>query len=126
MVTFGEASANQVAEASRVTEDDGVRHKEMGIEMVDQLIKVVKVMKTCGAFPAQWEGKTEDGKDVYVRYRWGNLRVHVANVTGEDALYGTCVVDESYGDELCGELSYGELKELTKDVMEWPLAEEQV
>jgi len=81
MIPLGEASANQVAEG------DGVRngrHKEMGIEMVDHLIKVVEVWKTCDAFPAQWEGKTKDGKDVYVRYRWGNLTVQVANVTGED------------------------------------------
>lgn len=40
--------------------------------------KVVSLTKTCGGCPAQWEGLTEDGRAVYVRYRWGILSVGVA------------------------------------------------
>jgi hypothetical protein len=31
--------------------------------------------------PSQWEGTTESGNKVYVRYRWGNLRVEINNKT---------------------------------------------
>jgi len=43
----------------------------------DEPIGVIKIDQTCGACPSQWEGKTVDGKEVYVRYRWGYLRVEI-------------------------------------------------
>ena len=38
-------------------------------------MKLRTLEKTCEACPAQWEGQLEDGRYVYVRYRWGVLRV---------------------------------------------------
>ena len=32
---------------------------------------------TCEACPSQWEGITDDGQEVYIRYRWGHLSVRV-------------------------------------------------
>lgn len=34
---------------------------------------VVELRQTCMACPSQWEGRTRDGRYVYIRYRWGHL-----------------------------------------------------
>jgi hypothetical protein len=34
---------------------------------------VVELAQTCGACPAQWEGRTDDGGHVYIRFRFGML-----------------------------------------------------
>lgn len=47
----------------------------------DQPIVVESITMTCGACPTQWEGHTNDGKSVYVRYRWGYLSVDVNDKT---------------------------------------------
>ena len=39
------------------------------------LPKIKSITMTCFACPSQWEGKFEDGSDLYIRYRWGFLRV---------------------------------------------------
>lgn len=40
---------------------------------------VFKYLKNLGTIcPSQWDGETSDGKEVYIRYRWGNLTVTVA------------------------------------------------
>jgi len=42
-------------------------------------IVVAEVTSFGGACPTQLEGKTEDGKEVYARYRGGRLRVEIDN-----------------------------------------------
>ena len=50
-------------------------------------MKVTGLKCTCWPCPSQWEARKEDGRFVYVRYRWGelgmgiggNLRKAVAN-----------------------------------------------
>lgn len=40
----------------------------------------IKWLKNLGTgCPSQWEGKTEDGQDVYIRYRWSHLSVEVGD-----------------------------------------------
>ena len=51
-----------------------------------ELIKVASVAQTCFACPAQWQGETEDGQEIYVRYRWGWLEVHLGGVLTEPIL----------------------------------------
>jgi hypothetical protein len=47
--------------------------KAMGAKMTDSRpfagIKLAKLVQTCDYRPSQWEGETEDGKYVYIRYR---------------------------------------------------------
>ena len=43
--------------------------------------RVTQLAKTCGACPAQWEGVTDDGQEVYIRYRWGFLYALVGDET---------------------------------------------
>ena len=84
-------------------------------------MKVVELSKTCAACPAQWSGRTEDGKWVYVRYRWGFLSVRVAE---GDNVYAAVNGDEVFGKECGGEydgfMSLAELIEHTPDI-EWPV-----
>jgi len=45
---------------------------------------VLKELKmTCDVCPSQWEGKTEDGKTVYILYRWGCLSAGVGATLDE-------------------------------------------
>lgn len=37
--------------------------------------RIATITKTCDSCPSQWEGKFDNGDDLYVRYRWGHLRV---------------------------------------------------
>ena len=60
--------------------------------------------------PAQYEGKTHDGRDVYCRYRNGYLSVTVANAAGADLFSdGTRILDERIGPPLHGDISLGQL-----------------
>ena len=40
-------------------------------------MNITELEQTCFACPSQWEGKTETGKEVYIRYRWGYLSIRV-------------------------------------------------
>jgi hypothetical protein len=37
--------------------------------------RVSKLIQTCKGSPSQWEGLTDDGQFIYVRYRWGCLSI---------------------------------------------------
>lgn len=81
--------------------------------------KVIEIEQTCSACPAQWEGVLEDGRAIYIRYRWGHLSIE-AGKTVEDAIRdGDTLLSTSLGDGLDGILSYEELKEVTQGVLEW-------
>jgi hypothetical protein len=36
---------------------------------------ISELRETCASCPSQWEGKLSDGRNVYIRYRWGGLTV---------------------------------------------------
>ena len=55
------------------------------------MIKVKSITNTCSMCPSQWEGITLDGKKVYVRYRWGYLRVEV----DDNQIYGKQLKNDS-------------------------------
>ena len=80
------------------------------------MIKVVELKRTCWACPSQWEGKTDAGNDVYIRYRWGYLRV---DLDGQE-IFGK-QIDESGWD---GIMDYDKLKEIVKEEMELPEVEQ--
>jgi hypothetical protein len=84
------------------------------------MLKVVELQRTCIACPSQWEGRTDDGRAVYVRYRWGHLSVRVgkditAAVRNRDEVFNA-VVGHSYD----GLMTYDKLKDLTVGFVEWP------
>ena len=69
------------------------------------LIKVTTIVETCGACPSAWEGKTEDGFPVGIRFRWGELDVCV-----DDQI----VFSFTHDNPMRGVMSYVELKEVVK------------
>ncbi|GIT93321.1 hypothetical protein JANAI62_37280 [Jannaschia pagri] len=59
-----------------------------------------------GSCPSEFYGETHDGLDVYVRYRGGTLRVHVAHEPGDDALDdGECILEAEIGPPFDGTMS---------------------
>jgi hypothetical protein len=86
-------------------------------------MKVTTLTKTCIACPAQWEGKTDDDRSVYVKYRWGGLKVNVSE-PGKDiwaAVDGKEVLCLGLTDEPDGWMENEELKPL---LIEHGLADE--
>ena len=47
-------------------------------------IRVIQMERTCFACPSQWEGRTADGRRVYIRYRYGRLNAEV----GSEEVFG--------------------------------------
>ncbi len=87
------------------------------------MIRVKELTQTCSACPAQWSGQTDDGRSVYVRYRWGYLSVRVSDEVSDDEMAGVGgseVFGSQLGDGLDGTLSFGDLKSATAGEVEWP------
>ena len=71
-----------------------------------------KIKQTCSACPSQWEVKLRDGRMVYVRYRYGGLKMVLsARPTDDvcDALYGKIIYQEAIGDYLDGYMTTEEM-----------------
>ena len=84
-------------------------------------LKVVELEQTCTASPSQWEGKADDGRFVYVRFRWGHLRIGVGTTLDEAVCdERKTVFERQLSDGLDGELSYKELRAATKGIVDWP------
>ena len=82
------------------------------------MIVIKSLKQTCKACPSQWEGKTADGRFIYIRYRYGFLTVHVGD-TPQESYISDRVFGSSLGDRLDGILSLNELKRATLSVLQW-------
>jgi hypothetical protein len=73
---------------------------------------VVEVLqRTSIACPSQWEGETDDGRPVNIRYRYGNLSVNVGEPGAGDALLGgECVFAASIGGNYDGMIEYNDVR----------------
>ena len=67
------------------------------------MVEIVDITQTCEACPSQWEGTTVDGKEIYVRYRWGTLRID---------LDGEPIFQQEIGDNLDGYLDWEEVEDI--------------
>ena len=79
------------------------------------MLTVIKLEQTCFACPAQWDGKTDTGQGIYIRYRYGYLRL---DVDGEIGVYG-----EQVGDGLDGGMSFEEMSGHLKEHLTFKLGE---
>jgi len=59
------------------------------MEGIIEVLKAAHLRMTCPACPSQWEGATDDGDYVYIRYRNGHLSVGIGN-SEEDAVDNAC------------------------------------
>lgn len=82
------------------------------------MIEVVELTQTCDVCPSQWEGKTADGRTIYVRFRWGYLSIGLGGTIDE------AIGDETFGREISdgmdGYLPYEELRRVTAGHFIWP------
>lgn len=78
---------------------------------------VASISQTCKA-PSQWEGLLDDGRHIYVRYRWGVLTVGVGDTFREAAT--TVVHEDELGDPLDGCLLEVVMKRELDGVVSFP------
>jgi len=86
-------------------------------------LKLVSLTQTCGACPSQWNAMTDDGRQVYIRYRWGYLSVCVGeagDTTEYAGVRGDPFFGEQHGDLLEGVRATEELMEVCGSRIEWP------
>lgn len=65
-------------------------------------MKIINLECTCGACPTQYEGKLEDGRMFYFRYRWGYASLSVSPKESND-VYDAVSGEEVYGEQLSDE-----------------------
>ena len=86
------------------------------------MITVVSAYCKLFVCPTIFVGKTDDGSTVHARYRWGCLSVMLDPL--EDPPHrgagGAWLFNQKYGEQYDGCISYDELREITKDEIEWP------
>ena len=85
-------------------------------------MRVKEIERTCIACPSQWEGKTDDDRPIYIRYRWGYLSVCLGPSGGDiwSAVGGEEIYGKQLGDDLDGFLTYQRLREVLSGVVELP------
>ncbi len=79
---------------------------------MNEPIVITELTETCGGCPAQWEGKTTDGAEVYIRFRWGGLRLDIDG--------STVFTWEDPQDDWRGVMDTDELRHRLKGVAELP------
>ena len=94
------------------------------------MLKINHIKKTCDACPTQWEGTLEDGRMIYVRYRWGCLEISLSAKPTTDifeAVSGGYIFDERVGKSSWdGEMTYEQLKAHTGHILEFPEKEREI
>lgn len=75
--------------------------------------KFKSLLKISDACPTQWEGQLEDGRNVYIRFRFGRLTVHISPLDSTDVF----ALDPAFvwydDDEWNGVMEFAHLSELT-------------
>lgn len=70
--------------------------------------RITELERTCDCYPAQWQGKDDDGNDIYIRYRHGCLRADVNDKIIFEKEINACIFDDQYmpNDFMKNELKY--------------------
>jgi hypothetical protein len=97
--------------------------ESLGVDVshVDGRPRVVELVMTCEMSPAQWEGRTNDGRRIYVRHRWDYLSVRLGPPGDDD------VMSAVGGEEIVGltvdldadDSAEAKMKRLTRHAVEW-------
>ena len=70
-------------------------------------MQILTLIQTCSESPSQWEGKLEDGRQIYIRYRWGELTIDLIQDSKE-----TNLLTEQLGSEYDGSLPEKKLRKI--------------
>ena len=84
------------------------------------MVRVSNLIQTCSKSPTQWEGRTSDGRLVYVRYRWGWLTNGIGQTIDEAVRSETNLFERQLGEKRDGDLDYARLRAVTDGLVEWP------
>ena len=82
--------------------------------------KIIELTQTCGACPSQWEGKLEDGRMIYIRYRYGGLEVSISYYPTDDvsdAVNGESIFQKYIGGAYDGVLDNEKMLFVLKDII---------
>jgi hypothetical protein len=85
-------------------------------------MKVKKIVETCSACPAQWEGSLDDGRAIYIRYRFGYLSIRVSPDPTDDimkAVETEEVFGTDYGGVWDGCMDLATVSKLSKSLFDW-------
>ncbi len=89
------------------------------------MIKATSLIMTCSACPSQWEGKLEDGRMFYARYRHGYFYISLSDGPTDDVMdavtHKYIMEMEHEGEGHDGIMSTETMQELTKDYVDWSL-----
>ena len=92
-------------------------------------MKLKTLVRTCPTCSSRWEGMSENGEEVYIRYRWGYISVRYGEIgktyfdkaselTVENM---TEILGTQIEDTLDGWLEYDKLKRLLKEQLGWEI-----
>ena len=74
--------------------------------------------------PTVIAGQTDDGSTIYARYRWGRLviRLDPRDPPPHGGAAGAWIMDRQLDPTgLAGFIDYADLRELTAEIIDWPL-----
>lgn len=86
------------------------------------MITVLRLKKTCSAMPAQWEGVTDTGDLIYIRYRWSNLTVGIGENRFKEDIFTKRYDPNGQGYD--GDMEFDDLKKHLKDEFVLPEIED--
>lgn len=84
------------------------------------MLVLKEIRRICLACPSSWEGVTECGRSVFIRYRWGHLSIRTDDNDKKSVVRGTEILALDYGEPMDGFLHYNELKILASETMTLP------
>ena len=90
------------------------------------MVRITSLMQTCEMCPSQWEGRTDDDREVYIRYRHGHGYVSVGapgDHTRFAALNGQVVARWDGDDALDGFISTADMMDRVKYAVAFELTE---
>jgi hypothetical protein len=95
------------------------------------MIKVKRLVKMSEASPAQWGGITDDNRQIFVHYRYGQLEVYLGSEGDMSdfefaGLTNSLTFSVRHGEKFDGTLDYTELNALWAGIVEFPESESEV
>jgi hypothetical protein len=89
------------------------------------MIYIAKVESEGGGCPYQVEAITDDGRRIYVRYRFGTLKIEISPVGSSALEYAKSgewqeIFRLQTGDKEAGFMTYAEMKRHTAGAIQWP------
>jgi len=79
-------------------------------------VNIVSVQQTCESCPSQWDVWTDDPTKLYVRYRFGRLKVFPYDEDGSTILFSMPLYNGVHGDSLHGRMTTTEMRNILQSL----------